>query len=158
MALRRPESVLVLVYTAAADVLLLKRREPVFWQSITGSLESGELPMQAAHRELAEETGIGAVGEATVDVIDCHYSSEFEIRAQWRHKYQPGVRVNTEHVFRCRLMARVDIQLSAEEHSEYCWQPIEQAIETVWSHTNKDALRRFVLPEFQATDGSNTTL
>jgi dATP pyrophosphohydrolase len=38
MAFKLPESVLVVVYTAALDVLLLERaKNPGFWQSVTGS-------------------------------------------------------------------------------------------------------------------------
>ena len=52
---------LVVVYTAGRDVLLLQRREPPdFWQSVTGSLEPGESAIDAARRELLEETGIDA--------------------------------------------------------------------------------------------------
>ena len=39
MNYKRPESVLILVYTSQKDVLLLKRHnEKDMWQSITGSL------------------------------------------------------------------------------------------------------------------------
>jgi len=57
--LRRPESVLVLVYSKDKDVLLLQRSDNSdYWQSVTGALEQGELPEAAAHRELLEETGL----------------------------------------------------------------------------------------------------
>ena len=56
-AYKRPESVLIVVYTAACEVLMLRRVEPSdFWQSVTGSLEWDESPMGAACRELVEET------------------------------------------------------------------------------------------------------
>jgi dATP pyrophosphohydrolase len=36
---RRPESVLIVIYTAAGEFLLLERRKPPgFWQSVTCSL------------------------------------------------------------------------------------------------------------------------
>ncbi|MGD8932832.1 MAG: NUDIX domain-containing protein, partial [Chromatiales bacterium] len=48
---KRPESVLVVVYTAGGEVLLLRRTRPRdFWQSVTGSLHWGESPRQAARR------------------------------------------------------------------------------------------------------------
>ena len=54
---KRPQSVLVLVYTAAGQVLLLRRIRPRgFWQSVTGSLRWGESRQRAARRELFEET------------------------------------------------------------------------------------------------------
>ena len=56
---KRPVSVLVLLHDGAGHVLLLERADRAgFWQSVTGSLEDGETPVQAALREVAEETGI----------------------------------------------------------------------------------------------------
>src|SRR5487761_2169482 len=56
---RRPESVLVVIYDAADEFLLIERCKPAgFWQSVTGSLEWGEMPDDAARREVIEETGI----------------------------------------------------------------------------------------------------
>ena len=45
------------------QVLLLRRSDKVnscqnLWACVSGSLESGEIPLQAARRELAEETGL----------------------------------------------------------------------------------------------------
>jgi len=138
---RRPESVLVLVYTRAGDVLLIKRRRPAnFWQSVTGTLEKGEVAADAAVRELAEETGITGV-----KLVDCKYSREFVISPDWRHRYAPGVEKNTESVFLCELESRPEtIELASDEHSDYLWLPLAQAIEKVWSYTNRDALVRFL--------------
>ena len=58
-AFRRPESVLIVIYTTGGEFLLMERRKPPgFWQSVTGSLEWGETADEAARRELIEETGI----------------------------------------------------------------------------------------------------
>jgi len=54
--LRRPESILVIVHTPAAECLLLERVNPVgFWQSVTGTLHWDETPAQTAVREVREE-------------------------------------------------------------------------------------------------------
>ena len=59
---KRPESVLVVIYTQAGDALLLQRVRPAwpeFWQSVTGRWHWAEqVPRDAARRELHEETGI----------------------------------------------------------------------------------------------------
>jgi hypothetical protein len=35
----------------------------------------------------------------------------------------------------------MEIQLDQDEHSGYCWMPIDAAINAVWSWTNKEALQ-----------------
>lgn len=139
---KRPESVLVVVYTADLDVLLICRQTPAgFWQSVTGSLESEETPAQAAVRELAEETGIVAA------VNDHGTSRSFPISAAWRRRYAPGVTENLEHEFSVQLPARCDIVLDPAEHSEYCWLPIVEAIAQVSSRTNRAALQAILKAE-----------
>jgi dATP pyrophosphohydrolase len=49
---------------------------------------------------------------------------------------------NTEHEWRYRLPATLEIQIDEDEHSAYCWMPIDEAIEAVWSWTNKEALEQ----------------
>ena len=116
---KRPESVLVVVYSADSQVLMLRRHEPpTFWQSVTGSLEWGEQPEQAARRELVEETGLDATA-----LEDCHDSHLFEIYEIWRHRYAEGVTENREHVFRMAVPEVCPVTLDALEHSEYEWLP-----------------------------------
>lgn len=139
---KRPESVLVVVYTIAGEVLLLRRvRPPDFWQSVTGSMRWDESdPLITAHRELTEETGLG--GE--LPIVDCRRSQRFPIKPEWRVRYGPGVTENLEHVFRLELPVKPPIALSAHEHSEYLWLPREQAAQRTASWTNRDAILRCV--------------
>ena len=143
---KRPESVLVVVYTRSAEVLLLQRADDAaFWQSVTGSLEAGELPAVTAARELQEETGLIAP-----HIEDCQFSQYFEIRPQWRYRYPPGTMRNLEHVFLAEF-AHPDaapVHLHAAEHTAYRWMPIVESIDACWSSTNRDAISRFVLPRF----------
>ena len=128
---------LVVVYTDDAQVLVLQRRSPFeFWQSVTGSLDDGESPADAAHRELLEETGLQQQGE----LLDTGLSRQFTIDPRWRDRYPQGVTENTEYEWRYRLPAAVDIQINQDEHSAYRWLPIDAAIDAVWSWTNKEAL------------------
>lgn len=137
---KRPESVLVLVYTRDGEVLLLRRRDdPDFWQSVTGSLEWDELPAQAAPRELTEETGI-----AGFETVDRQASNTFVIFPRWRQRYAPGITENLEHVFTVELDGRVPVTLCPGEHLEYDWLPRDVAIRRASSWTNREAIERFV--------------
>ena len=90
MNYKLPVSVLVLVHTADREVLLLERAlRPGYWQSVTGSLDELDEPLeQAAARELREETGIDA---ATGRLTRWNVMYTFEIYQQWRRRFAPGV-------------------------------------------------------------------
>ena len=136
---KRPESVLVVIYTASGQTLLLKRNRPVFWQSITGSLKwPDESAPDAAYRELEEETGI----HASSGWRNWHHRYSFPILPEYRHRYAPGVSDNKEHLFSLELPETCQPVLSDAEHSSGLWLPIEDAIAKVWSWSNRDALER----------------
>ena len=86
---KRPESILVVIYTQAGEVLLMERTQPPgYWQSVTGSLRWDEQePRVAALREVREETGL-VVDEL---LVDCGYQNRFEILPAWRHRFAPDV-------------------------------------------------------------------
>lgn len=135
-AFRRPESVLVVVH-AGRRVLLLRRRAPFeFWQSVTGSLEPGESPADTARREIVEETGLAPDDRLEATGL----SREFIIDPRWRDRYEPGVTRNVEYEFRWALDEPADIRLDGDEHGEYRWVDVDDAIDLVWSTTNRDAL------------------
>jgi dATP pyrophosphohydrolase len=134
-----PVSVLVLVHTADLQVLLLERADrPGFWQSVTGSQHAGEMLLQTAQRELAEETGIIAAPGA---LVDWQRQNRFEIYAHWRSRYAPGVTHNTEHVFGLTLPAVRDIVLAPREHLAWQWLPWRAAADRVFSWSNAEAIR-----------------
>lgn len=143
---RRPESVLIVVYAYTGDALLLRRCKPwSFWQSVTGSLERGESHAAAAARELAEETGI----VADERLVYTGRQREFEIDPRWRHRYAPGVTHNMEYEWHFCVDQPLEICLDYEEHSAYCWMPVAEAVNAVWSWTNTaalDELRRDLFP------------
>lgn len=136
---KRPESVLVVVYTRTGQVLLLKRADgPDYWQSVTGSMHWGdEPPPAAALRELREETGISVRPQT---LRDWRQSNRFEIFPEWRHKYAPGTRENTEHIFSLELPAEVAVTLTPAEHTAYRWLPFAEAAAGVFSWTNREAI------------------
>jgi len=135
-AFRRPQSVLIVLYTANDEFLLIERRKPAgFWQSVTGSLEWGEAPEHGARREVFEETGI-AGGELT----DLHWTQVYEILPEFGHVYAPGVTHNLEHAFALLLAGRVPVTLSAKEHARHQWLAAAAAIAAVSSYTNRNVI------------------
>ncbi len=145
-----PESVLVVIHTAALDVLLIERADkPGFWQSVTGSKDSLDEPLQeTAVREVAEETGI-VVGSAAVPLAclrDWGLRNVYEIYPVWRHRYAPGVTHNTEHVFGLRVPAGIAVTLNPREHLQHLWLPWREAADRCFSPSNAEAILQ--LPQF----------
>lgn len=133
---KQPVSVLIVIYDNNRQILLLERADkPGFWQSVTGSLEPGETIEQTAKRELAEETGI-----YSNDILNWQQSSIYEIYPHWRHRYAPGVIYNTEYIFSLCVTAETPILLSPREHLNYIWCSPEQAVDKVFSPSNRSAI------------------
>jgi len=138
MNYKKPVSVLVVIHTAALDVLLLERaRHPGFWQSVTGSQEGDEPLLETARREVLEETGIAA---AATDFIDWQITNRYEIFAEWRHRYAPGITRNVEHVFSLCVPGPGPVSIAPDEHLGYRWLPWQEAAEACFSWTNRDAI------------------
>ena len=138
MPYKTPVSVLVVIHTPMLDVLLLERaRHPGFWQSVTGSQEDDEPLLETARREVIEETGIAA---ASADFIDWQQTNRYEIFAEWRHRYAPGVMQNTEHVFSLCVPAPRPVTVAPGEHLGYRWLPWRDAAAACFSWTTRDAI------------------
>ena len=123
MAYKRPVSILAVIHTS----------------------EDGETPIETACREVAEETDIVAPPEA---FLDWRTVNTFEIFAEWRSRYAPGVTRNTEHIFSLELPREQPVRLAPGEHLAYVWLPWREAAEKCFSWSNRDAI--LMLPEKRA--------
>ena len=139
-AFKRPESVLIVIYTQTGQVLLMERLQPAqFWQSVTGSLEEDETPQITAERELFEETGID-----DVDVVYTHIQNIYPIHPAWRHRYHPAIQFNKEYVFKVELPEQRDIQYNLDEHCAIRWLDKSLAVELCSSVSNTRAIELLV--------------
>ena len=134
-----PESVLVVIHTEDLQVLMMERADrPGFWQSVTGSKDSlDETNALTAAREVQEETGLDV---QQFRLSDWKTSNVYEIYPIWRHRYQEGVKFNTEHVFGLTLPQTVPVTLAAREHLQYRWLPHHEAAELCFSASNAEAI------------------
>jgi dATP pyrophosphohydrolase len=150
-----PESVLVVIYTPALDVLLIKRTDATdFWQSVTGAKDSlQESFAQTAVREVQEETGIdcGHGTSLSDGLLDWQLENVYEIYPAWRHRYAPHVVRNTEHLFGLQVPAGTPVRLSPHEHTAYQWLPYREAAQACYSPSNAEAC--LLLPRMRMERG-----
>lgn len=146
-------SVLVVIYTPALNVLLLRRTAGdglggEFWQSVTGSKDH---PDEAWHdvavREVAEETGIDARA-AGCQLHDWGLENRYPIYPQWLHRYAPGVGMNTERVLGLMVPSYAQVTLNPREHTAFAWHAWREAADRCYAPSNAEAILH--LPVFTA--------
>lgn len=139
---KRPQSVLVVIHTPALEVLLLERVAPAgFWQSVTGSLEEGESWVEAAVREVEEETGLRPEPEGLVDL---GLANRYPIPVAFIARYPVGVSHNVERAFTYLAGGPFRPRLAPGEHGQAQWLTWPEALARASSWTNRDAIRLLV--------------
>ena len=138
MPYKQPRSVQVVIFSehAGRRLYLLLRRvlsHGGFWQSVTGSLEEGETHLQAAVREVREETGFTAKEN---ELIDLGVTNVFEIAELWRPRYAPGVTRNEEICFALQVQ-HGGVEIDSLEHDEYVWVDYDAAVEMLYWESNR---------------------
>jgi len=118
------------------EILMLLRRpdQGLWWSSVTGMLEAGETPEDAAHRELLEETGL----RGELSPLDFRHTFWVDPRILGLPEGEP--RFNTETCYHVEVPASAQVQLGAEEHSEYRWCSLAEARELMLWEGSKAAL------------------
>ena len=109
------------------EFLLMKRNlNKIYehlWQGVAGKIEDGETAPEAAIRELKEETGFDPVKVFVAD----HVSRFYEVH---------GDRINLVPVFGIEVNS--DEVILSEEHIDFKWVTIEEALNTlVWNGQKK---------------------
>lgn len=115
----------VTVREPGGKVLLLQRTDARggFWQPVTGKIEVGETPEQAASRELTEETGLRGLEVKPLDYVHAFaLGTPDEVRAP---------KVCVEAAFSARVPEPVGVQLDPTEHQRFEWVSADEAKQRV---------------------------
>jgi 8-oxo-dGTP pyrophosphatase MutT (NUDIX family) len=130
----------IVVVVRREGELLVMRRAPErlgYWSLVSGGVEPGETPQEAAQRELLEETGLRA--EVRPLPVALSYSLRDDPPAI-RARYAAGIERVTVHAFVADAEAEWEPTLDAE-HDVYRWCDLDAAVELVAYETARDALR-----------------
>lgn len=127
MRYRRDVSAGVIVFQRGSDgcrflLLLSKLTKRPLWEFPKGGVDEGETLLQAALRELEEETGLTA---DRIRIID-----GFEHKEDYRFtsgKEQDRVFVRKAVTYYLAEATHTDVRLSAHEASEFAWLPLAEA-------------------------------
>ena len=139
---KRPETlklIKVIVHNGDHRVLLLHRRPERgnFWQPITGTIEPGELPIDAARREIVEETG--TPGEPR----DIGLVQSFMIESQFLALKYPSPIIVSETGFVARADESIAITMDGDEHDDYGWFTFPEAYGKIRWTDDREALEQF---------------
>jgi dATP pyrophosphohydrolase len=139
-----PQSVLVVIHTAALDVLLIRRADTggqgEFWQSVTGAKERrADSWVATARREVLEETGIDCAAPGC-RLRDWRVENVYDIYPRWSYRYGPDVVRNTERVFGLTVPDGQPVVLAPREHDALRWLPWREAADRCFSPSNAEAI------------------
>ena len=137
--MRAPLQVLVILYKKEKDEILYGiglRSTRNIWQFVAGGGEDKETPIEAAVRELREETGINIKKEDLI-VLDSKTTIPV-VNVTGTYTWGKDVFVVPEYAFAVNA-TNFQIKLS-NEHTEFKWLKYDKAMEILTYDSNKTAL------------------
>ncbi len=135
----RGDQEIVVVVRRGPEVLVMRRAPERlgYWSLVAGGLEPDETPLEAAQRELFEETGL----EAVVRPLPVALSySLLDDPPAIRARYGPGIERVTVHAFVADAPVKWEPTLDAE-HDLHEWCDLDEALALLMYDTTKDAVR-----------------
>jgi len=126
----------VSVFVRRCDEFLVLHRSPeqgAYWHCVAGALEPGESFVEAAARELGEETGLVATP------VDLRRSYEYDIE-DWEAHYRPDA---DRVVVKCFLAVAPEgwEPMLDWEHDAYRWYPADEAAAILYWPEAREVLR-----------------
>ena len=143
---RRPDKVIVYLYLRVASSeeveYLLLQRAPAshagsIWQTVVGGANWDEGLVEAARREVYEETGLTQLHGLTA--IGFAFSFSLSLPEHQASLYAPGINEIRNTVFAAGVLSRQPIALS-REHVEYGWFSYQEAVSLIHWPEEREAL------------------
>jgi dATP pyrophosphohydrolase len=143
---RRPDKIIIYLYrrTDSSDLeyLLLQRaptgRSGPIWQTVVGSARWDEKLIEAACREVFEETGLTRL--QGIMAIGYAFAFDFDLQEGTSH-YAPDVKRICNTVFASEVVSAKPVTLSPE-HIAYGWFSYQEAMERIHWPEERQALVR----------------
>ncbi len=143
---RRPEKIIIYLYrrtqTGEIEFLLLQRasesRSGTIWQTVVGGAKWGEQLIEAARREVYEETGLTRLQGITA--IGYAFTFDFDTFPD-HSSYAPDVKEISNTVFAAEVASARPVVLSAE-HIDYGWFLYQEALDKIHWPEEREALIR----------------
>ena len=143
---RRPEKIIIYLYRrpqkGEIEFLLLQRapasRSGTIWQTVVGGAKWGEQLIEAARREVYEETGLTRLQGITA--IGYAFSFDFD-RFPEHSDYAPDVNEISNTVFAAEVASAKPVAVSAE-HVDYGWFSYQEALTKIHWPEEREALVR----------------
>ena len=144
------KTVQVVVLREDGKVLVMRRTMPRggFWQTVTGRIERGEKPIDAARRELWEETG------ATTPVTPLGYEHDFPLDPGITRRELVTVKWTRETAYFTEVPASFDCVRAPREHDGHEWLDPPAAFERLPYAGLRHALR-LALAQVQQRKGAS---
>lgn len=143
---RRPDKIIVYLYrrtpSGEIEYLLLQRapgaKAGAIWQAVVGGVQWGEQLIEAARREVFEETGLTRL--QGIMAIGYAFSFDFDLPEE-QSAYPPGVKTIYNTVLASEVVSARPVTLSAE-HTAFDWFSYPEALALLHWPEEKAALIR----------------